>query len=57
MTGLHILSDPVTYFWKCPKKGVKNVFDGIFLGGLIGSTKTQFKNLKFGMVVNWHFFL
>ena len=40
---LHILSEPVTDFWKCPKMGLKT----------IRSTKTQFKNLKFGMVVNW----
>ena len=48
MTDLHILSDPDTYFWKWPKKGFsKNWhFNQI--------TKTQFKNLKFGMVVNWH---
>ena len=31
MTDLHILSDPVTYFWKCPKKGLKKIFVGIFL--------------------------
>ena len=24
MMDLHILSDPVIYFWKCPKKGFKN---------------------------------
>ena len=26
MTDLHILSDPVTDFWKCPKKGLKKLF-------------------------------
>ena len=26
------------------------------VGDLIGSTKTQFKNLKFGMVVKWPIF-
>ena len=51
ITDLHILSDPVTDFWKCPKKGFKKIFVGIFL---IGSTQIQFKNLKFSMVVNWH---
>ena len=54
---LHIFSDPVTDFWKCPKKGFKKYFFCIFFftkeGGLIGSMKTQFKHLKFGMVVNW----
>ena len=25
MTNLHILSDPVTGFWKCPKRGLKKV--------------------------------
>ena len=43
MLDLHILLDPVTDFCRCPKKGLR------FLprGGLIESTKTQFKNLKF----------
>ena len=31
MTDLHILLDPVTDFWKCPKKGFKQIFVGIFL--------------------------
>ena len=48
MTDLHILLDPVTDLWKCPQKGVKKIFLATF------NTKTQFKNLKFGMVVNWH---
>ena len=40
MMNLHILSDPVTDFWKCSKEGFKN--DVLtFLGSLIGSTKTQ----------------
>ena len=30
LTDLHILSDPVTNFWKCPKKGLKNYFLNIF---------------------------
>ena len=30
MMDLHILSDPVTDFWKCPKKGLKKLV-GIFL--------------------------
>ena len=50
MMDLHMLSDPVTDFWKWPKKG----FQIFFLHFLIGSTKTQFKSLEFGMVVNWH---
>ena len=42
---LHILLDPVSDFWKCPKKGFKNYlfefFNHIFLMfGLIGSVKT-----------------
>ena len=53
---LHILLDPVINSWKCPKRGFKNmIFLLTFLpkgGGLIRSTKTQLKNLKFGMVVN-----
>ena len=43
MTDLHILSDPVKDFWKCPKKGVKKLFFGIFYQ----ITKTQFKHLKY----------
>ena len=31
MMDLHILSDPVADFWKCPKKGFKKLFIGIFL--------------------------
>ena len=31
MMDLHILLDPVTYFWKCPKKGFKKKLVGIFL--------------------------
>ena len=31
MTDLHILSDPVTDFWKCPKKGFKKIIVGHFL--------------------------
>ena len=31
MMDLHILSDPVTDFWKCPKKWLKKIFVGIFL--------------------------
>ena len=52
---LHILSDPVSCFRKCTKKGFKNDLLAFKKnsGGLIGSTKTLFKNLKFGMVVNW----
>ena len=49
---LHIFSDTVTDFWKCPKK-VFVVFFFTKEGGLIESMKTQFKHLKFGMVVNW----
>ena len=38
-----------------PKKGFEKIICWNFL---IGSTKTQLKNIKFGMVVNWHnFFL
>ena len=57
MTNLHILLDTVTDFWKCSKKGFKFLLLLTFLskvGSLIGSNKTQFKNLQFGMVVNWH---
>ena len=28
---LHILSDPVKDFWKCPKKGFKKIICGHFL--------------------------
>ena len=52
---LHILLDPVTDFDSAPKRGLKMIvwhFLKPKVGGLIGSTKTQFKNLKFGMVVN-----
>ena len=57
MMDLHILLDPVNDFWKFPKKGFKKMIFGICftkVGGLIGSTKTPYKNLKFDMVVNWH---
>ena len=44
MTDLHILSDPV-----------KNVFFlNYFWAFFIRSTKTQFKHIKYCMVVNWH---
>ena len=51
MTDLHILSDLVKYFWKCPKKGFKKI---ILLAFFYQIYKTQFKHLKYGMVVNWH---
>ena len=56
MTDLHILSDPVTDFWKCPKRGFNFFLLAFFtkVGSLIGSTKTQLKKFKFGMVFNWH---
>ena len=44
------------WFLGVPQKEVLNLLLLIFLTkvrGLIGSTKTQFKNLKFGMEVNW----
>ena len=41
MTNLHILSDPVSDFWKCP-----TFFDTF---GLIGSVKTFSKILGVGM--------
>ena len=44
---LHKLSDSVTDVWKHPKKGFKRG------GVLIRSTKIKFKQMKFGMVVNW----
>ena len=54
MTDLHILSDPVSDFWKCPKRGLKNyllafcyhIFDTF---GLIGSVKTFSKVLGVSM--------
>ena len=30
MMNLHILSDPVSDFWKCPKKVFKKIIYGIF---------------------------
>ena len=69
MTDLHILSDQVSDFWKWPKNiflPQKGVYKYDFLdflkpkwgGGLIRSTKTQFKNLKFGMVsIGTNYFL
>ena len=53
MTNLHILSDPVSDFWKCPKKFFLFLFLYLFLHflitffdtfGLIGSITTFFKN-------------
>ena len=35
MTNLHILSDPVTDFWKCPKMGFKKIIYGIFLNKML----------------------
>ena len=56
---LHILSDSSTDFCKCPKKGLIMLLFTILtkVGGLIGSTKTQFKHLNFGIVVNWPKFI
>ena len=55
---LHILSDSSTDFCKCPKKGLIMLFTILTkVGGLIGSTKTQFKNFNFGIVVNWPKFI
>ena len=57
MTNLHILSNPVSDFWKCPKKGFKkNIFLHFFTTffdtfGLIGSVKTFSKVLGVGMNV------
>ena len=57
MTDMHILLNPITNVWKWPK-----FFFNLFLllltfltkvEGLIGYTRTQIKNLKFGMVVYW----
>ena len=31
MTDLHLLSDPVKDFWKCPKKGFTKINFGHFL--------------------------
>ena len=55
--NLHILSDPVSDFWKCPKKGLKKkiflhcltIF--FYMFGLIGSIKTFSKVLVVGMNV------
>ena len=35
MTNLHILLDPVTYFWKCPKKALKNMIFWCFLNKML----------------------
>ena len=35
MTDLPILSDPVTYFWKCPKKGFKQNYFQLFLNKML----------------------
>ena len=57
MTNLHILSNPVSDFWKCPKKGfLKKYFFAFFTKffdtfGLIGSVKTFSKVLGVGMNV------
>ena len=43
MTDLHIILDPVSNFWKCPKKGFKKLFFyHVFFDtfGLIRSVKT-----------------
>ena len=55
MTNLHIILDPVSDFWKCPKKGFKKMhflttFCDTF--GLIGSVKTFSKVLGVGMNVS-----
>ena len=55
MTDLHILMDPVS----ATKRFFKFFVCWHFLyqsDGQIGSTKTQFKNIKFGMLVNCHNF-
>ena len=55
MTDLHILLDPVSNFWKCPKKGFKKLFFWHFLTkffdtfGLSGSIKTFSKVLGVGL--------
>ena len=54
MMDMHILSDPVSNFWKCPKKGVYIFFVVIFnhifyMFGLIGYIKTFSKVLGVGM--------
>ena len=58
MTDLLILSDPVSDFWKCPKKGFNlffifwHFFTTFFdMFGLIGSVKTFSKVLEVGMNV------
>ena len=57
MTNLHILSDPVNNFWKCPKKFLfliifLNFLTAFFdMFGLIGSVKTFSKVLGVGMNV------
>ena len=55
--NLHILLDPVSDFWKCPKKGFKKIILLHFLTiffytfGLIRSIKTFSKVLGVGMNV------
>ena len=57
MTNLHILSNPVSDVWKCPKKVVFFLFFFAFFTtffdtfGLIGSVKTFSKVLGVGMNV------
>ena len=54
---LHILSDPVSNFFKCPKKRFKKIIVWLFFTtivytfGLIGSVKTFSKVLGVGMNV------
>ena len=58
MPDLHILSDPVSYFLKFPKKVLFNDFFCIFLTtffymfGLIGSVKSFSKVLGVGMNIH-----
>ena len=54
---LHHTFRSIHRYLEVPQTGVlKHISSHIFtkVGDLIGSTKTQYKNLKFGMILNWH---
>ena len=53
MKDLHILLDPVKYFWKCPKKWLKK----LFLGFLSDPQKLNLNILNIVFVDTQNFFL
>ena len=54
MMDLHILSDPITDVWKCPKKVFKKNWHFKKWGVYSDPLKLNFKRFKFVIVVNWH---